>query len=118
MKRRGLAAPEQHQHVHGHLHFSQAKCRRMTDDPLNRGQAACTILAAIERERESADAKRARFRARPADEPGAPTRSSASQRKEGVAPGHLDRVNRAGVGGGARSGAWFMIGAGRCWARL
>ena len=40
MKHLGLAAPEQHQHVHQHVHFTPEQLNRMTDDQLDRTEAA------------------------------------------------------------------------------
>ncbi|RUA03113.1 MAG: hypothetical protein DSY84_03010 [Candidatus Neomarinimicrobiota bacterium] len=67
MKHLGLAAPEQHQHVHQHVHFTPEQLNRMTDDQLDRAEAAYTTLVALEQEVASADAQRARFSARAAD---------------------------------------------------
>ena len=44
MKHLGLAAPEQHQH----LHFTPEQLNRMTDEQLNRTEAAYTTIAALE----------------------------------------------------------------------
>ena len=40
MKHLGLAAPEQHQHLHQHVHFTPGQLRRMTDDQLQQAQNA------------------------------------------------------------------------------
>ena len=57
MKHLGLAAPEQHQHVHQHVHFTPEQLNRMTDDQLDRAEAAYTTLVALEQEVASADAQ-------------------------------------------------------------
>ena len=67
MKHLGLAAPKQHQHVHQHVHFTPAQLKRMTDEQLDRTEAAYTTIAALEQEVAADDAQRARFRARAAD---------------------------------------------------
>ena len=41
MKHLGFAAPEQHQHLHHHVHFTPEQLNRMTDDQLDRAEAAC-----------------------------------------------------------------------------
>ena len=46
MKHLGLAAPEQHQHVH----FTPDQLKRMTDDQLREARAAYTVLAGIEQQ--------------------------------------------------------------------
>ena len=48
MKHLGLAAPEQHQHVHQHVHFTPEQLNRMTDEQLDRTEAAYTVIAALE----------------------------------------------------------------------
>ena len=50
MKHLGLAAPEQHQHVHQHVHFTPEQLNRMTDEQLDRTEAAYTVIAALEQE--------------------------------------------------------------------
>ncbi len=50
MKHLGLAAPEQHQHVHQHVHFTPGQLNRMTDEQLDRTEAAYTSIAALEQE--------------------------------------------------------------------
>ena len=67
MKHLGLTAPEQHQHVHQHVHFTPEQLKWMTDEPLDRTEAAYTMLVALEQEVASDDAQRARFSARAAD---------------------------------------------------
>ncbi len=67
MKHLGLAAPEQHQHVHQHVHFTPEHLNRMTDEQLDRTEAAYTVIAALEQEVASDEAQRARFSARAAD---------------------------------------------------
>ena len=61
------AQTEQHQHVHQHVHFTPEQLNRMTDDQLNRAEAAYTTLVALEQEVAADDAQRARFSARAAD---------------------------------------------------
>ena len=76
MKHLGLAAPEQHQHVHQHVHFTPEQLNRMTDDQLDRAEAAYTTLVALEQEVASADAPSGRASVRgPQTAPGEPTRS-------------------------------------------
>ena len=67
MKHLGLAAPEQHQHVHQHVHFTPEQLNRMTDEQLDRAEGAYTTIAALEQEVASDEAQRARFSARAAD---------------------------------------------------
>ena len=67
MKHLGLAAPEQHPHVHQHVHFTPEQLNRMTDEQLDRTEAAYTVIAALEQEVAADDAQRARFSARAAD---------------------------------------------------
>ena len=67
MKHLGLAAPEQHQHIHQHVHFTPEQLKRMTDEQLDRTEAAYTVIAALEQEVASDEAQRARFSARAAD---------------------------------------------------
>ena len=57
MKHLGLAASEQLQHVHQHVHFTPEQLNRMTDDQLDRAEAAYTTLVALEQEVASADAQ-------------------------------------------------------------
>ena len=59
MKHLGLAAPEQHQHVHQHVHFTPEQLNRMTDEQLDRTEAAYTMLVALEEEVAADDAQRA-----------------------------------------------------------
>ena len=56
MKHLGLAAPEQHQHVHQHVHFTPEQLNRMTDEQLDRTEAAYTMLVALEEEVAADDA--------------------------------------------------------------
>ena len=63
MKHLGLAAPEQHQHVH----FTPEQLSRMTDDQLDRAEAAYTVIVALEQEVAAAEAQRASFGARAVD---------------------------------------------------
>ena len=67
MKHLDLAAPEQHQYVHQHVHFTPEQLKWMTDEQLDRTEAAYTMLVALEQEVASDDAQRARFSARAAD---------------------------------------------------
>jgi len=67
MKHLGLAAPEQHQHVHQHVHFTPEQLNRMTDEQLDRTEAAYTMLVALEEEVAADDAQRTRFRTRAAE---------------------------------------------------
>ena len=50
MKHLGLAAPEQHQHLHQHVHFTPDQLRRMTDDQLREARDAYTVLVGIEQQ--------------------------------------------------------------------
>ena len=61
MKHLGLAAPEQHQHLHQHVHFTPEQLKRMTDEQLDRTEAAYTMLVALEQEVAADDAQRACF---------------------------------------------------------
>ena len=61
MKHLGLAAPETHQHVHQHVHFTPEQFGRMSDNQLDRAEAAYKALAALEREVASDEARRASF---------------------------------------------------------
>jgi hypothetical protein len=63
----GLAAPEQHQHLHQHVHFTPDQLRRMTDDQLQQAQAAYTVIVALGEEVAAVEAQRASFGARAAD---------------------------------------------------
>ena len=67
MKHLGLAAPEQHQHLHQHVHFTREQLNRMTDDQLDRVEVACAEIVALEQEVAAAEAQRASFGARAAD---------------------------------------------------
>ena len=53
----GLAASAQPQHVHQHVHFTPEQLNRMTDEQLDRTEAAYTTIAALEQEVASADAQ-------------------------------------------------------------
>ena len=59
MKHLGLAAPEQHQHVHQHVHFTPEQLNRMTDEQLDRTEAAYTTIAALEQEVAADESQRA-----------------------------------------------------------
>ena len=63
MKHLGLAAPEQHQHVH----FAREQLNWMTDEQLDRTEAAYAEIVALEQEVAAAEAQRASFSARAAD---------------------------------------------------
>ena len=67
MKHLGLAAPEQHQHLHQHVHFTREQLNRMTDDQLDRTEAAYGEIVALEQEVAAAEAQRASFSARAAE---------------------------------------------------
>ena len=67
MKHLGLAAPEQHQHLHQHVHFTPDQLRRMTDDQLQQAQDAYAVLAGIERGLEQAHSHRVAALARSSD---------------------------------------------------
>ena len=68
------AQTEQHQQVHQHVYFTPEQLNRMTDDQLNRAEAAYTTLVALEQEVASADAPsgRASVRGPPTAPPGPP----------------------------------------------
>ena len=53
------AQTEQHQHVHQHVHFTPEQLNRMTDEQLDRTEAAYTTIAALEQEVTADDAQRA-----------------------------------------------------------
>ena len=63
----GLAAPEQHQYLHHHVHFTPDQLRRMTDDQLQQAQDAYAVLAGIERGLEQAHSRRKTALARSSD---------------------------------------------------
>jgi len=67
MKHLGLAAPETHQHVHQHVHFTPEQFERMSNDQLDRAEAAYRALATLEREVAADEARRASFGARSRD---------------------------------------------------
>jgi len=67
MKHLGLATPEQHQHLHQHAHFTSEQLTRMTDGQLDRVEAACAEIVALEQEVAAAEAQRASFGAGAAD---------------------------------------------------
>ena len=67
MKHLGLAAPEQHQHVHQHVRFTPEQLNRMSDGQLDRAEAAYTTLASLEQEVAADEARRASFGARSRD---------------------------------------------------
>ena len=63
IKHLGLAASDQHQHVH----FTPEQLSRMTDQQLDRVEAAYTVIAALEQEVMAAEAQRVSFSARAGD---------------------------------------------------
>ena len=67
MKHLGLAAPEQHQHVHQHVHFTPEQLNRMSDGQLDRAETAYKTLASLEQEVAADEARRASFGARSRD---------------------------------------------------
>ena len=67
MKHLGLAAPEQHQHLYHHVHFTPDQLRRMTDDQLQDARDAYTVLAGIEQQLEHAISRPAKALARSSD---------------------------------------------------
>ena len=69
MKHLGLAAPEQHQYLHHHVHFTSDHLSRMTDEQLDRAEAAYTVIVALEQEVAAAEAQRASFGTRPTEQP-------------------------------------------------
>ena len=69
MKHLGLAAPETQQHIHQHVYFTPDQLQRMTDDQLDRVEAASGMLVTLEQEVKADEARRASFGARPLDGP-------------------------------------------------
>ena len=67
MKHLGLAAPEQHQHLHQHVHFTREQLNRMTDKQLDRVEVAYANIVALEQEVAAAEAQRVSCSARSAD---------------------------------------------------
>ena len=67
MKHLGLAAPEQHQHLHQHVHFMPEQLNRMTDEQLDRTEAAYAEIVSLEQEVAAAEAQGASFGARGTD---------------------------------------------------
>ena len=55
------------QHLHQHVHFTPEQLSRMTDDQLDRAEAAYTTIAALEQEVAAAEAQRVSFSARVAE---------------------------------------------------
>jgi hypothetical protein len=53
--------------LHQHVHFTTEQLKRMTDDQLDRTEAAYTVIAALEQEVAADEAQLARFSARAAD---------------------------------------------------
>jgi len=66
MKHLGLAAPEQHRHLHQHVHFTPEQLNRMMDEQLDRVEAADAEIVALEQEVAAGEAQRASFGARAA----------------------------------------------------
>jgi len=62
----GLAAPEQHQYLHQHVHFTREQLNRMTDDQLDRTEVAYGEIVALEQGVAAAEAQRASVSARAA----------------------------------------------------
>jgi len=50
MKHLGLAAPEQYQYLHQHVHFTPEQLTRMTDEQLDRTEGAHTEIVTLEQE--------------------------------------------------------------------
>ena len=69
MKHLGLAAPETQQHIHQHVYFTTDQLQRMTDDQLDRVEAASGMLVTLEQEVKADESRRASFGARPLDGP-------------------------------------------------
>jgi len=67
MKHLGLAAPEQHQHLYQHVHFTPEQLNRMTDEQFDRVDVAYGEIVAKEQEVAAAQAQRASFGAPAAD---------------------------------------------------
>ena len=61
MKHLGLSAPETHQHIHQHVHFTTEQFQRITDDQLDNAEAADTTLATLERDVAADEHCRASF---------------------------------------------------------
>ena len=57
----------EHQHLHQHVHFTPEQLSRLTDEQLDRAEAAYTAIAALEEEVAADDAQRVSFGARAAD---------------------------------------------------
>ena len=57
MKHLGLAAPEQHQHLHHHVHFTPDQLSRMTDEQFDRAEAAYIEIVALEQEVAAAEGR-------------------------------------------------------------
>ena len=80
MKHLDLAAPEQHQYFHQHVHFTPEQLKRMTDEQLDRTEAAYTMLVALEQEVAADDAQRGRVSVRgPPIAPLGPPRTRVSR---------------------------------------
>ena len=67
IKHLGLAAPEQHQHLHQHVHFTPKQLSRKKDEQLDRAEAAYVAIVALEQKVAATEGQRARFGARPAE---------------------------------------------------
>ena len=50
MKHLRLAAPEQHQHLHQHVHFTPKQLSRKKDEQLDRAEAGYAVIIALEQE--------------------------------------------------------------------
>jgi len=61
MKHLGLAAPEQHQHLHHYVRFTPEQLGRMTDEQLDWVAAGHTEIFALDQEVAAAEAQRAIF---------------------------------------------------------
>ena len=57
MKHLGLAAPEQHQHLHHHVYFTPDQLSRMTDEQSDRAEAAYIEIVALEQEVAAAEGR-------------------------------------------------------------
>ena len=62
-----FVASEQHQHLYHHVHFTWEQLNRMTNDQLDRVEAAYAEIVALEQEVAAAEAQRASVGARAAD---------------------------------------------------
>ena len=90
MKHLGLAAPETDQHVHQQVLSTPEQFQQMTDDQLDRAEAAYTALATLKREVAADERCRASFGARAAD----PTSLLPSPLGGSIEPSHPTNRNR------------------------